>query len=240
MSISPNTIAIKPLFAILTAVSAVGLFTTPAHAEPTGYNQLSFGTEVKQEVDNDEVTASLYKKTQAKDAKTLANELNTAINQALVIAKRYPSVTVSSGQQNTYPRYDDNDKIIGWKGQAYINLKSSDFTATSELIAGLQNLLVMDNLNFGVSEAKQDAIEKQLMLKASQSFQTQANSLAQAWNADGYRVVSVNLNAGNRYIPRPMMGYAKMEMASDATAPNFEAGNSTVTVTANGTIELVK
>ena len=98
----------------------------------------------------------------------------------------------------------------------------------------------MDNLNFGVSEAKQDAIEKQLMLKASQSFQTQANSLAQAWNADGYRVVSVNLNAGNRYIPRPMIGYAKMEMASDATAPNFEAGNSTVTVTANGTIELVK
>ena len=105
-----------------------------AHAEPTGYDQLTFQTEVKEEIQNDEVRASLYKKAQATDSKTLATTLNTSINNAMKIAKRYPTVTVSTGQQRTYPRYDKNDKIIGWTGQANIDLKSTDFAATSQLL----------------------------------------------------------------------------------------------------------
>ncbi|MGB2139030.1 MAG: hypothetical protein ACPHVZ_01585, partial [Psychrobacter sp.] len=68
-----------------------------AHAEPSGYDQLTFETQVKEDIANDEVRASLYKKAQASDAKALATTLNTSINRALAIAKRYPSVTVSTG-----------------------------------------------------------------------------------------------------------------------------------------------
>ncbi|MCD6252135.1 MAG: SIMPL domain-containing protein [Psychrobacter sp.] len=213
-----------------------------AHAEPTGYDQLTFQTEVKEEIQNDEVRASLYKKAQATDSKTLATTLNTAINNAMKIAKRYPSVTVSTGQQRTYPRYDKNDKIIGWTGQANIDLKSTDFAATSQLIADLQETLVMDNLNFGVSDTKKDTLEQKLMTDASRAFQQQAKNLTRAWDARGYRVVSVNLNTGSNY-PRPM--YSSMNMkagVADESVPsqNFESGNSTISVTANGTIELNK
>ncbi|AMN49512.1 SIMPL domain-containing protein [Psychrobacter sp. P2G3] len=213
-----------------------------AHAEPTGYDQLSFQTEVKEEVQNDEVRASMYKKAQATNAKALATTLNTSINNAMKIAKRYPSVTVSTGQQRTYPRYDKNDKIIGWTGQANIDLKSTDFAATSQLIADLQETLVMDNLNFGVSDDKKDALEQKLMTDASRSFQKQAKNLTRAWDAHGYRVVNVSLNTGSNY-PRPM--YSSMNMkaeAADASVPSqsFESGNSTISVTANGTIELTK
>lgn len=213
-----------------------------AHAETTGYDQISFQTEVKEEIQNDEVRASLYKKAQASNAKALATTLNTSINKALAIAKRYPSVTVSTGQQNTYPRYDKNDKIIGWTGQANIDLKSTDFAATSQLIADLQETLVMDNLNFGVSNTKKDALEQKLMTDASRAFQQQAKNLTRAWDARGYRVVTVSLNTGNNY-PRPM--YTSMNMKAemaDASVPsqNFESGNSTISVTANGTIELTK
>lgn len=213
-----------------------------AHAETTGYDQISFQTEVKEEIQNDEVRASLYKKAQALNAKALATTLNTSINKALAIAKRYPSVTVSTGQQNTYPRYDKNDKIIGWTGQANIDLKSTDFAATSQLIADLQETLVMDNLNFGVSNTKKDALEQKLMTDASRAFQQQAKNLTRAWDARGYRVVTVSLNTGNNY-PRPM--YTSMNMKAemaDASVPsqNFESGNSTISVTANGTIELTK
>lgn len=213
-----------------------------AHAEPTGYNQLSFQTEVKEEVQNDEVRASMYKKAQASTSKALATTLNTSINNAMKIAKRYPSVTVSTGQQRTYPRYDKNDKIIGWTGQASIDLKSTDFAATSQLIADLQETLVMDNLNFGVSDSKKDALEQKLMTEASRAFQQQAKNLTRAWNARGYRVVTVNLNTGNNY-PRPMYGSMNMKAeAADASVPSqsFESGNSTISVTANGTIELTK
>ena len=213
-----------------------------AHAEPTGYDQLTFQTEVKEEVQNDEVRATMYKKAQASDAKTLATTLNTSINNAMKIAKRYPSVTVSTGQQRTYPRYDKNDKIIGWTGQANIDLKSTDFAATSQLIADLQQTLVMENLNFGVSDAKKDALEQKLMTDASRAFQQQAKNLTRAWDARGYRVVTVNLNTNNNNYPRPMYSMRAESAAMDSAVPsqNFESGNSTISVTANGTIELTK
>lgn len=212
-----------------------------AHAETTGYDQLTFQAEVKEEVQNDEVRASLYKKAQATDAKTLATNLNTTINNAMRIAKRYPTVTVSTGQQTTYPRYDKNDKIIGWTGQANIDLKSTDFAATSQLIADLQETLVMDNLTFGVSDTKKNALEQKLMTEASRAFQQQAKNLARAWDARNYRVVSVNLNTGSNY-PRPMYGAMNMkaEAADSVPSQSFESGNSTISVTANGTIELTK
>ena len=212
-----------------------------AHAEPTGYDQLTFQTEVKEEVQNDEVRASLYKKAQATDSKALATTLNTSINNAMKIAKRYPSVTVSTGQQRTYPSYDKNNKIIGWTGQANIDLKSTDFATTSQIIADLQETLVMENLSFGVSDTKKDALEQKLMTDASRAFQQQAKNLTSAWSARGYRVVNVNLNTGSNY-PRPM--YSAMSMKSDSLesvpSQSFESGNSTISVTANGTIELTK
>jgi len=213
-----------------------------AHAAPTGYDQLTFQAEVKEEIQNDEVTASLYKKAQATDAKALATTLNTSINNALKIAKRYPTVTVSTGQQRTYPRYDKSNKIIGWTGQANIDLKSTDFTATSQLIADLQETLVMENLSFGVSDIKKNALEQKLMTEASRAFQQQAKNMTRAWDARGYRVVNVNLNTGSNY-PRPMYNAMSMKAESaDASVPsqNFESGNSTISVTANGTIELTK
>jgi len=182
-----------------------------AHAEPTGYDQLTFQTEVKEEIQNDEVRASLYKKAQATDSKALAATLSTSINNAMKIAKRYPSVTVSTGQQRTYPRYDKNNKIIGWTGQANIDIKSTDFSATSQLIADLQETLVMENLNFGVSDTKRDALEQKLMTNASRAFQQQYSSMS-------------------------------MKASSESSVPSqsFESGNSTISVTANGTIELTK
>lgn len=213
-----------------------------AHAAPTGYDQLSFQTEIKEEVANDEVRASLYKKSQAADAKTLATQLNTSINKALGIAKRYPTVTVSTGQQSTYPRYDKNEKIIGWTGQANIDIKSTDFAATSQLIADLQETLVMNNLNFGVSDSKKDAVEQKLMTSASRAFQNQAKNLTRAWDARSYRVVTVNLNTNNNNYPRPMYSMRAESVSMDNSVPaqNFESGNSTISVTAGGTIELVR
>lgn len=151
-------------------------------------------------------------------------------------------MTVSTGQQRTYPRYDKNDKIIGWTGQASIDLKSTDFAATSQLIADLQQTLVMENLNFGVSDAKKDALEQKLMTDASRAFQQQAKNLTRAWDARSYRVVTVNLNTGSNY-PRPM--YSAMNMKAESVSDSvpsqsFESGNSTISVTANGTIELTK
>lgn len=233
MNLSKKQIA--PIFAGLFALSAT------ANAEPTGYNQISFTSEVKTEVDNDEVQATMSKKAQAKDAKRLATTLNSAMNNAMKVAKRYPTVTVTTGQNSTYPSYDKNGKINGWTGQASINIKSTDLEATSELIANLQEDLVLGNLSFGVSETRQDEVEKQMLVKASKAFQQQAKTLTSAWGASGYNVVNVQLNTGSTYYqPMRESGMYAMKASADVPAQEFESGNSTITVTANGTIELVK
>lgn len=232
----------KTLIATLSA-SLVSIFANLAQAETTGYNQISFSAEAKAEINNDEVQARLSKKAQAKSSKELANQLNKSINQALAIAKKYPSVTITTGQYSTYPRYDKNQKIIGWTGQADVQLKSTDFNASSQLIADLQEILVMDDLTFTVSEKKRDEVEKQLFIQASKAFQEQAKTLSQAWSAKNYRLINVSLNTSGNNYHRPMMAKAMMAdalSASSVSEPSFEAGNSTLSVVANGTVELIQ
>ncbi|AWT49386.1 hypothetical protein DLE54_07620 [Psychrobacter sp. YP14] len=224
---------------LLSIIGCAAAFAQGAQAEPTGYNQISFNVEANQEVENDEVTATLYKQAQASTPKQLATQLNTAINQALSIAKRYPTVTATTGQQNTYPKYNDDGKIVGWTGTVSVDLKSNDFAKTSELVANLQENLVVQNLQFGVSEKKQKELEKELIKKASLQFKEQAKSLAETWGMSGYQVINVSINTNSGYNPRPMVMMRDASAKAGVPAQSFEGGNSRVAVTANGTIELI-
>lgn len=229
----------------LTTLTTLAVFSgiaTAVHAQPTGYDQLSFSTQVSDEITNDEVQASLYKKAQATTAKDLATQLNAAINQAMLTAKRYPSITVSTGQQNTYPRYDDNHQIIGWTGEAYVQIKSGDMNAVSQLIAQLQDNLLMGDIHFTVSKQRQNQIETQLKERASKAFQEQANHLARTWGASGYRLISVTLTSNTHQAPVPIESMYSLANAQLTAVPTqeFESGNSVISVIADGKIELVR
>lgn len=229
-----------PKVGLITLATFVGAFVQAAQAESTGYNKISFNAQASQEVENDEVTATLYKKAEATTPKRLATELNTAINLAIKTAKKYPTVIATTGAQNTYPKYDKNGKITGWNGSVSVNLKSDDFQAASNLVSDLQSAYVVQNIQFGVSEVKQDKIEKELMLKASKAFQEQAKSMAEAWNASGYQVLEVSLNTNGNYQYNPMPAMASSTMRSESIpSQDFAGGNSKVTVIANGSIELI-
>lgn len=224
---------------LLTVLGGMAAVTQTAHAEPTGYNQISFNVEANKEVDNDQVTATLYKQAQATSPKQLATELNTAINKAINTAKRYPSVTATTGSQHTRPTYNDDGKIVGWTGTVSLDLKSHDFAKASELIATLQDTLVVQNIQFGISEEKQKQHEKELIKEASLAFKEQAKSLVDTWDMSGYQIVNVSINTNGGYQPRPVMMMRDASAKSSVPAQNFEGGNSRLGVTASGTIELI-
>ncbi len=211
-------------------------------AETTGYDQISFMSEAKTEVVNDELYASMYQKAQAKTAKALAIKLNKTMNNAMEIAKAYPNVEVTTGQQSTYPKYDKKENIVGWTGQATVNIKSTHLDDASQLIADLQNNLVLDNLQFGVSDKRKDKIKADLLLKVAERFQNRAETISKSWGATGYRVIKVDLNTGNSYYS-PVNSFSIRGTAKGAGAPasqNFASGNSKISVTANGVIELIR
>ena len=134
------------------------------------YGLINFAAAASKKVNNDQINATLNKTVQNKSSVEVANQIATTLNQAVVIAKKYPQVQVTTGNQNTYPQYDKNQKINGWTGTASLNLKSTDTVAASKLIAELQSFMTLDGLDFAVSDTLRKATEQELMIEASKNF----------------------------------------------------------------------
>lgn len=219
---------------------ASALACLPAFAE-SNYNQISFSTEVRQTVTNDEIRIRLSKTTQATTPKAVATVLTTAINEAVARAKKYPDVKLNTGHQHTYPRYN-NDKIVGHTGYASVELVSRNLTQASELMAELQNTLTVDSIDFGVSDAKERESKHAMMTQAINKFQTEAVTISRAFGANDYKIVNVKLGSSHHeYVASPAPMMMRASKASDSVpTQDFEAGESTLTYTASGTIELVK
>lgn len=207
-----------------------------AHDSDKG-NIITFAVEHSEQVDNNHAFAVLGKTVQAKDAATLAKQTNPIINKALAIAKKYPTVKVSSGQPAAYPSYDDKGNITGMTSQARLNLNSQDINALSALIGELQPLLVLERMRFDVSSATKAQIQQQLMVTTSKKFQQQAEDIAKIWGAKGYKLIQVNLDNQSTppHYPMPMAMSAKYA----DSAPTLEAGDTELSYRISGSIFLV-
>ncbi|GAA5004312.1 SIMPL domain-containing protein [Acinetobacter puyangensis] len=200
---------------------------------------INLQAEAVREVANDEMQAVLYTELNEKDASVLANKINTVINQAIDTAKQYPKVHIKTGNQNTYPVYNDKRQLVNWRGRAEVVLNSQDFKQTSELVAKLQNRLQLQGISFDVSDAQRQKVEDELYIEASRAFQQRAQLLVTPWNASKYELVNLQLNTSGGYRPMPMYAKAAVSLQSaDIESQNIEAGNSEIKVVANGSIQL--
>lgn len=205
------------------------------------YNILNFQAEATRQVSNDEMHAVLFIEKNNKQPAELASQITQLMNQALVVAKKYPQVKVETGSQTTYPVYDNTtSKLKEWRGRAEINIESTDFKAASQLISELQQNFQTQSINFTVSDKQRNKIENELITEASRNFQQRAQILAQSWNKSSYNLVTFNINANN-YYPQPVMmrvAPLKMNSAIAEDSQNVSAGESKITITANGSIQL--
>lgn len=226
----------------LSALVIAGTLSTATYAEKNdiNYNVVSIQAEASRQVVNDEMIAVLYVEKSNKQPAALANEVNQLLNEATALAKKFPQVKIKTDSQNTYPIYDnDNRKLKEWRSRANIRLESTDFKAASQLISELQQNFQTASINFSVSDSQRNKVENELMVEASKNFQQRAQTISQAWNKAGYNLVSINLNTNNSY-PQPMMMRtmnAKFSSADSIAPQNVEAGESKITVNANGSIQ---
>lgn len=219
-------------------LALLGLGSTAALAEPSEHRIISLQAEAMREVANDEMQATLYSEVNDKDAANLANRINRLINQSMAIAKQYPAVKVRTGSQNTYPVYDDKQRLQSWRGRASLILTSQDFKQASDLIAQLQNTLQLENINFGVSDKQRKQVEDELVIEATKNFQRRAQMLIAPWNASKYELVNLQIgSAGGGYNPAPVM-MMRAAKASGVEAQDYSGGNSDLRVTVSGSIQL--
>lgn len=212
-------------------------FNLPAHAEVEPYNRVDFQVEAGREVANDWLVASMSVEVQDKQPARVAQQINTALNDALQKASAFSAVKTSSGNQHTYPVYGKNNQLDAWRGRGEIRLESRDFKAAGELIMQLQSTLQLGGVQFAIAPDTRVQTENALIAEAIKNFQTRAEAIRTAMGAKSYKVVHFSINSGGMP-PRPM---ALMRGAVRAEAgipmPEFAGGESRMTVQINGTIE---
>ncbi|KQW92832.1 MULTISPECIES: SIMPL domain-containing protein [Acinetobacter] len=212
-----------------------------AENDPLNYNIVNVQADATRQVSNDEMHAVLFIEKNNKQPAELSSQITQLMNQAISISKKYPQVKVETGSQTTYPVYDnDNQKLKEWRGRAEIQIESKDFKAASQLINELQTSFQTQSINFTVSDEQRKKVENELMVEASKNFQQRAQILTQAWNKSSYNLVNININTSNSY-PQPVYAarasMAKFEAADAVGGQNMAAGESKITVNANGSIQ---
>lgn len=219
-----------------------GLTMMNAHADaPREHKIVNLQADVSREVKNDQMLASLFTEKTNSNPTLLAREVNLIINDAMDKAKRFPMVQITTGSQNTYPMYNEKNKLTGWRARAEVQIKSTDFKAASELAAQLQSSMQLENVSFAVSPEQRLKVENELLAEVSTAFQQRAKIIQTAWNASDYELVQLDINSNNEQPqPYPMMyARAAMKMENDAVpAQAVEGGNSRIRVNANGSIQL--
>ncbi len=224
----------KALFLVVT------LITLPVYADAPIYQRIDFQTEVEKEIANDLLSATLSVELNNKNPALLAKELTQIVNDGLKQGSTFNSVKITSGNQQTYPIYNDKNRLESWRGRAELKVESKDFKAAGELISQLQAKLQLNNLSFTVAPETRRELENQLISEAVAAFRQRADKIKNAWNAKGYKLVQMTLGTTNNQPPQPMymVRAAKMEMADAAPAADYAGGQSRLNVQVSGSIEL--
>lgn len=220
--------------------SAVLAHVQAQPVESLNYQIINLQAEASREVSNDEMQAILFIEKSNRQPAELAAQINQLMSQAIQTARKYPQVKVKTGSQSTYPIYDtDNRKLKEWRGRAEIQINSQDFKAASQLISELQQNFQTESISFSVSDQQRKTVENELMIEASKNFQQRAQAVSKAWNKNQYTLINLNLNTNN-YFPQPMVRSSMSKLASAEAMPvqDMSAGESKISVNANGSIQL--
>ncbi|MDP2795049.1 MAG: SIMPL domain-containing protein [Sulfurisoma sp.] len=215
--------------ALLTALPVSA--QTPA--KPAG-TLIDFRVDVQRSVPNDLGRATAYAEISGPDAADIARRVNAAIAAGLATAKAQPGVTVKTGNSHTYPIYGKGSRNIeGWRMRSELVLESRDDAALSTLLGKLQTQLAVSQVGFVPAPETRRAAEDEAALEAIASFQAKAARYATALKKP-HRIRSMNIGGG--HLPQPL--YRAAMMTADAAPMPVEAGESNITVTINGQIEL--
>lgn len=196
-----------------------------------------------QKMTQDLLSASLRMEVKGRDARTLQDKVNKAMQAALVTAKKYGSITVSTGPYYVYPftpdaKSTDTSKYIASQTIDLQGKKSDDVLAAAGAIQDMGFL--MNNLGYTLSPEKADAIQDELMERALKKIQASAERAAKALGKGSAEIQEVSANGQVPYYPmaRGMMAMADTAEAKSIQAPVAEAGETDVTYNVNARVLL--
>ncbi len=205
--------------------------TPPTPAGPV----LHLSAEASTEASNDMATAVLFVQRDGEQPGALQAEVNDVISSALAELKADSRLKVSTGGYTTYQRTDRNGKPEGWRVRAELRVASEDMTALSKAIDKANARMSLSSIQFSLTRAARERLERSLMQEAAANFNTKARDAAKALGYAEVELIEVTYNQSGRSAPMPRaMMAARMEAASLPIEPS----QSTVTVSFGGSVRL--
>ncbi|WP_298393052.1 SIMPL domain-containing protein [uncultured Azonexus sp.] len=187
---------------------------------------------------NDQVRAVVYSEVQGSNPADLARRVNQEIAGGLQLIRGKAGVTVKSGNQSTYPVYGRDQKIESWRMRSELVIESRDLGAVSELLGELQQRrLAVAQVSQMPSPETRRQVEDEATRDAIKAFQSRAEVVAGALGKK-WKIKQLSVSQQGGAMPMPVFRAAKAMMAEAMPAP-LEAGESLLTTTVSGQIELL-
>lgn len=209
----------------------------PAATPPTA----DIAVERTHSAPNDLFRAQVYYEATDISPADLARKVNSTVANALQTARSYSAVKIRTSGNSTYPIYAKTGRAIeSWRMRATLTAESRDAGQLSELIGRLQQTMVVGSLSSTPSPETSKKIEDEAIADAIEAFEARAKLVAGSLDKK-WRIKHISVNTSGIQPRPPIMPMARSVMAvSDAAPAPIEAGDSPISVSINGQIELLE
>lgn len=210
-----------------------------AHEAPSGV--LSLGAAASVEVVHDLFTVVLAATHDGADAAGVQRALRQALDTALAEARRAVrpgQLEVRSGNFSLYPRHGDKGQIQGWQGSAELLIEGRDREAIAQLAGRIRGMAVA-RVGQSLSREQRQRAESELAAEAIGRFRARAAEYAKQFGYASVVMREVSVSHGEPPVVPLEMARARTMQAADESLP-IEPGKATVTVSVNGSVQMLK
>ncbi|HRP28616.1 MAG TPA: SIMPL domain-containing protein, partial [Burkholderiaceae bacterium] len=211
-----------------------------APVAPQGVVNLSASATM--EVPRDMMTVTLSATRDGSDAAAVQVALKQALDAGLAEAKRAArpgQVEVQTGNFALFPRYNKQNTISGWQGNAELIVEGRDMQAIAALAGRIQSMTIA-RVEYGLSRELRAKTEAELTAQAIANYRARAADAAKQFGYAGYTLREVSIDSGESRPPIPAPRMRAMAAAASDEALPVEAGKSTVSVSVSGSVQLTK
>ena len=201
------------------------------------YDRYTLQASAESEVHNDLMLVRLQVVHEDRDAAQLANKVNSDMQWALEQVSSVESIQSKTENYSTHPKYEQQ-RVVGWRSAQTLSLSGSDFDAIKAAVQILQSRLQIQNMAFQPSDETRRKTEDDLINEALDNMKHRAQIVQQNMGASGYRIMHLNIDTGHRPAGRGRREATMRRSASVDMAPAVEGGESRISVTVSGQIQL--
>ena len=221
-------------FLAITAILA--LTSVSALAQQTKGTLVSVSGTGEVRVDNDQAHASFFIEEQDKDKDAAASRVNQKMKQGTDILKKMdPDGKYATRGYYTYPVYAETNKtrtITSWRVGQTLELTTSRIQQLPATAAAVQQVLALNGINFGLSDATMKSLEAKRLEAAYKNLQERVQIIAKAMGRDpaDATIESLDVDSANAHFqPQPRAFAAASMMAKGGAAvqeTSFEPGEA--------------